>query len=119
MADIRRRSTRIKLFSSQSVAASSGTVTSEIWNVTPGQIFSLWTEALTSSATVSTTINMYPGLNGTGGNPVTDVVASSAAVGILSGTDLQVNEDVCKAISVTLTNKGSSAAVVSQSLLMF
>jgi hypothetical protein len=119
MPDIRRRATRIKLFDAQQIAGSSGSVTSDIWNITQGQAFSLWTEALTSSASVGVTINMYPGLNGTGGDPVSDTLASSAAVGIVSGTDLDINEDIAKAISVTLTNTGLSAATISQSLLIY
>ena len=119
MPDIRRRATRIKLFDSQQIDGSSGSVTSDIWNITQGQAFSLWTESLSSSATITVTINMYPGLNGTGGDAIADVAASSAAVGILSGTDLDINEDIAKAVSVTLTNTGLAAATISQSLLIY
>ena len=117
MADLRRDSQRLILAKSQSIAASAA-FTSDVWNITPGQAFSLWTEALTASASVSVAINMYPGLNG-GGVKKTDSLASAAAVGVLSESSIQINADICKSVSVTLTNNGSSAAVVTQSLLMF
>jgi hypothetical protein len=120
MPDIQRRSTRIKLFDSAVIpGGGSYAIISPIWNITPGQAFSLWIESLTSSATVGVAINQYPGLNGTGGDPVVDTLASSAAVGILSASDIALNQNISKAISVTMVNSGSSAAVVTASLLMY
>lgn len=117
MADLKRDSQRISLARSQSIAASAA-FTSDIWNITQGQAFSLWTNALTSSASVGVAINMYPGING-GGVAKVDTLASSAAVGVLSESSVQINADICKSVSVTLTNSGSSAAVVSMDLMMY
>ena len=118
MADLQRDSQRISLFRSTAVAASSGTATSDTWNITQGQAFSLHTEAITSSsASISCAISMYPGING-GGVPVVNTLAS-LAVGVLNESAIELNATICKSVKAVLTNAGSSAAVVTQSLLMF
>lgn len=119
MADLQRDSQRISLFRSQSIGGgSSSTATSDIWNITQGQAFSLHTGALTSSATVTCAISMYPGING-GGTAIVDTLASNISVGVLNESAIEINATICKSVKVTLTNTGSSAAVVSQDLLMF
>lgn len=119
MPDIQRRATRIKMFHEKSLPTTQ-TITSDIWNITPGQAFSVWVEDMTSSASITLAMDMYPGLNGTGGDPVRQTLASSAAVGILSGSDIQINEDISKAVRMVATYNGpGSPAMITVSLLMY
>ena len=119
MGDLRRDSQRISLFREKTIGGgSSSSIVSDIWNITQGQAFSLHTEALTSSATVTIAIYMWPGING-GGTPIIDVLASNIAVGVLNESAIEINATVCKSMKAMATNTGSSAAVITQSLLMF